>query len=113
MMRNMSFSLTTPQMRDRTKTVTRRIGWDKLKPGDRVRACVKCMGMKKGEKVEVIGIIEVVSNRPETLNQMQDSDCALEGFPEMTAAQFVGMFSKNMKCDQDRQVNRIEFKHVD
>lgn len=60
-MRNMSFSLTTPQMRDRTKTLTRRLGWYSLKPGDRVQAVVKGMGLKKGEKVERLCVIEVVS----------------------------------------------------
>ena len=33
-MRNISFMLTTQQFRNRTKTVTRRMGWWNLKPGD-------------------------------------------------------------------------------
>ena len=44
-----SFSLTTPQFRDGTKDVTRRLGWTFLKPGDRLCAVVKAMGLKKGE----------------------------------------------------------------
>jgi len=50
-MRNMSFFLTTDQIRNKTKTVTRRDGWLFLKPGDIVQACVKCQGLKKGEKI--------------------------------------------------------------
>lgn len=37
-MRNMSFALTTPQILNRSKTVTRRAGWSFLKPGDIVCA---------------------------------------------------------------------------
>ena len=42
--------LTKEQILARTKTVTRRLGWWFLKPGDVVWACEKCMGLKKGEK---------------------------------------------------------------
>lgn len=37
-MRNMSFSMTTGQIINRTKTVTRRFGWWRLGPGEKVRA---------------------------------------------------------------------------
>lgn len=40
-MRNMSFALTKRQVLERTKTVTRRLGWEKLRPGDLVRAVEK------------------------------------------------------------------------
>ena len=52
MARNMSFAITTSQVRDRSKTVTRRLGWRFLKRGDVVCAVVKNMGLKKGEKVQ-------------------------------------------------------------
>ena len=53
MPRNMSFALTTKQIEDETKDVTRRNGWWFLKPGDQIWAVEKCMGLKKGEKVIV------------------------------------------------------------
>jgi hypothetical protein len=53
--RNISFALTTAQVRARTKTVTRRVGWTFLKPGDLLQPVVKCRGLKKGERVEKIG----------------------------------------------------------
>jgi hypothetical protein len=53
-MRNMSFSLTTPQVYAGTKTVTRRLGWRFAKAGQRVCAVEKGMGLKKGEKVKRI-----------------------------------------------------------
>ena len=49
-MRAMSFMLTTEQMRNRSKSVTRRLGWNTLKPGDRIIAAVKCQGLGKGGK---------------------------------------------------------------
>ena len=33
-MKRISFSMTEPQFVDRTKTVTRRLGWRNLKPGE-------------------------------------------------------------------------------
>lgn len=112
-MRNMSFMLTTEQMRNKTKTVTRRLGWKNLKPGDIVNACVKCMGLKKGEKIEVIGQIRILSNRPMELRaHINKHDCRREGFPDMYPADFVAMFCKAMKCQSDQQVNRIEFEHL-
>lgn len=60
MARNMSFSLTTQQIQNRTKTVTRRKGWAFLRPGDRVWACRKCMGLKPGERIERLALLEVV-----------------------------------------------------
>ena len=37
MPRNMSFALTTDQVRKQSKTVTRRMGWRKTKPGEVTR----------------------------------------------------------------------------
>lgn len=117
-MRNMSFSLTTPQIRARSKTVTRRMGWGFLKPGDRLCAIVKGQGLKKGEKVERLCIIEVVSNRSEPLCQLTNvplygvSELFREGFPNMMPHEFVDMFCKANACKAWHTVNRIEFKYV-
>jgi len=110
-MRNMSFSLTTPQMKAGTKTVTRRLGWSFLKEGDLVMAVEKCQGLKKGEKVKKIGIIEILRIRCETLDDITHGDVVLEGFPEMTTEEFISMFCKANKCDRSTLVNRIEFRH--
>lgn len=113
-MRNMSFRETTDQARDRSKTVTRRWGWWFLKPGDRVQQVVKAMGLKKGEKVEKIHVIEIVSTRPDMLWQMKKSECVLEGFPTKSPkwlrALIVSMKPKKCKYEYP---NRIEFKYVD
>lgn len=118
-MRNMSFMLTTEQMRNHTKDVTRRIGWWNLKPGDVVMAVEKGMGLKKGEKVKRIYPIEIVSVHGEFLHELilrpeyGKSELKREGFPQLLPNEFVEMFCKSHKCDVSAHVNRIEFKEVD
>jgi hypothetical protein len=109
-MRNMAFSITTEQMYAKTKTVTRRLGWSFLKPGDIVMAVEKGMGLKKGEKIKKIYPIEIVSVRGEYLSSITIEDVAREGFPQMNVPQFVRMFAKSHSCDVNEVVNRIEFK---
>jgi hypothetical protein len=113
MPRNMSFSLTTEQIRNRTKTVTRRRGWKFLKPGDLLNACVKCMGLKPGEQVEKLAVVRVVMVTQEELQVCTDSDAAREGFPKMTGAEFVEMFCRHMGGKPSQIVRRIEFEYVD
>ena len=112
-MRNMSFSMTKQQVRDRTKFVTRRLGWKNLKPGERVAAVEKAQGLKKGEHVTRICEIECVSNRPEKLNAITQEECALEGFPDMSPVEFVNMFCRANAYDGQMPVNRIAFRYVD
>jgi len=116
MPRNMSFMLTTEQVRAGTKTVTRRAGWWFLNPGEIVNACVKCQGLRKGEKIEKIRQIRIVSTRSEPLFDIDDypDNCAREGFPEMSTSEFVLMFMASHKgCQEDTVINRIEFEYVD
>lgn len=113
-MRNMSFAMTKEQVRKRVKTVTRRFGWWFLKPGDLVQPVEKGMGLRKGEKVQKIGgPVRVVSTRGESLNEMTDAECVLEGFPEMTADEFVRMICDYYHCILNKKVNRIEFEYVE
>ena len=116
-MRNMSFSLTTEQVRNRTKTVTRRLGWNFLKVGDILNACVKCQGLKKGERVEKICQIRVVSTRRERLFDIvtaigDERELRKEGFPNLSSRDFVDMFCEANNCERDQVVNRIEFEYL-
>lgn len=111
-MRNISFALTTPQFLNGSKTVTRRLGWAFLKPGDSLMACRQCQGIKAGS-LERFGEIEVVSVRRELLFEITQEDCALEGFPDVEPNDFVKMFCHHMKCDPDKEVTRIEFRRVE
>lgn len=120
-MRNLSFALTTQQMRDRTKTVTRRKGtwWSTvLKPGDLVCAVEKSQGIPKGGLVR-LGVIRIVSVRVEPLVAITAHDgvgceeTVREGFPDMVALAFVQMFIRHMGGTPGQHVTRIEFEHTD
>lgn len=119
MPRNISFAYTTAQVRDRTKTVTRRKGWRFLKGGEVLNGCVKCMGLKPGEKIERLCRIEVTDVRIEPLSRMIDDpeygklEAVREGFPDLTGEQFAGLYSRDMGGDVDQAVTRIEFKYLD
>jgi hypothetical protein len=112
-MRNMSFTLTTQQVRDGTKNVTRRIGWNHLKVGDVVMACVKCRGISKGGHVEHIRTIKITSIRKERLDSITPDEVLHEGFLAMTTDEFVTMFRKANGCKPGDSVNRIRFEYVE
>ena len=113
MSRNMSFTMTTEQVRRREKTVTRRIGWAFLKPGDVLCAVEKAQGLKKGEKVKRICKIVVVSTRWEPLDDITKEDCVKEGFPEMAPHEFCAMFCRANNWESGKDVNRIEFGYLE
>ena len=112
MPKNMAFSITIHQMYECTKTVTRRLEWGYLKPGDTVCAVERSRGLKKGEGVKKIGLIEIQSVIRERLDQITHEDCIREGFPDMTPEQFVDMFMRASGCSSSQIVNRISFKHL-
>lgn len=114
-MRNMSFALTTEQIRNRSKTVTRRVGWTFLKPGTLLQPVVKAQGIKKGEHVEKVGgPIRVLSTERAPLNAITPQDVYREGFPRMTTSEFVSMFKKtHVGCRVWTVVTRIEFEYVE
>ena len=113
-MRNMSFSETTMQARDRSKTVTRRWGWWFLKPGDRVQQVEKAMGLKLGEKVKKIHVIEIVSSSLGRLGNITQRECEREGFPDKSPQWLRSLLCsmRPKKCKTEHP-NRIEFKYVD
>lgn len=127
MPRNMSFALTTPQVEAGTKTVTRRLGWWDLKPGEVVQAVEKAMGLRKGEKIRKLRLIRIVATRPEKLGRMAvkpygTDETTLEGFPPGTEkhdpVKFIEMFcaanSKGgKKCTPATVVNRIQYEYLD
>lgn len=113
MPRNMSFAMTTEQVANRTKTVTRRFGWWFLKPGDVVQPVEKAMGLQKGEKAKKIGgLIRIVSIRSEPLYTIDKADCIREGFPSFEPNDFIDMLQDHYGCDSDEIVNRIEFEYL-
>jgi len=113
MPRNISFAMTPQQVEDRTKDVTRRFGWWFLKPGDVLCGVKKSMGLRKGEEIERLCLIEVVSTRAEALCNISQADVIREGFPGWTPDQFVQMLVDHYGCQPRKICNRIEFRYLD
>jgi hypothetical protein len=122
-MRNISFALTTSQILAGTKDVTRRMWWQFLKVGDLLRPVRKCMGLRPGEKVELLRApIRVIEVRREPLCRMIDEPeyghdevrregfAASERYAEPSA--WVSMFcATHIGCTPDTVVTRIEFTY--
>lgn len=114
MPRLMSVSLTEAAVVARTKTVTRRMGWLNLKPGERLTLCQKVMGRRKGEPLVRIVDVEVVSVRREPLDDITQAEVVAEGFPVMTPEAFVEFFCNSHKgCLPTSTVTRIEWRYIE
>ena len=112
-MQRMSFMLTKDQILNQTKDVTRRLGWVRLRAGDVFQPVYKCQGLKAGEHQELLGGPAMcVSNDPEVLMEMRRGDCRREGFSDLTPMQFVALFCREMRCEAEDTVNRIEFRYL-
>ncbi len=118
MPRNMSFWLTVEQYKNKTKFVTRRLGWGFAKPGDIFNGVEKAQGLKAGEKMVILGQHVIVSSRWEPLNLMVLNplygyeECRLEGFPNLTPDEFVEMFCDANRCRPGEPVNRMAFEYL-
>lgn len=120
-MRNMSFALTVTPIMEGTKDVTRRLGWQFLKVGDLLRPVRKCMGLRPGERLDVLrDPIRVVDVRREPLSRMTtDIDYGFdevrregfEGHPVYCwPSAWVAMFCATHKgCTPETVITRIEF----
>ncbi len=112
MPRNISFALTTEQFLNRTKTVTRRLGWKNLKAGDIRMGCEKCMGLRPGEKLNRLGLIRAVKVWREPLCDITMDDVEREGFPGKDCKWFIEMFCREMGGRPYQRVTRIEFEYL-
>jgi hypothetical protein len=114
MPRLMSVAFTEAAVRARTKTVTRRKGWQFLIPGDRLTLCRKVMGRKPGEPLIRIAEVEVVSVRRERLGEITADEVTLEGFPDMRPSEFILRFFVNEQgMSSADTVTRIEWRYLD
>lgn len=107
----MSFALTTQQIINETKTVTRRLGWWFLNRLDMIQAVEKCQGLKKGEKVKRLKTLIILSTYPERLNTITAEEVEKEGFKGKSPEWFIEMFCKHNNCLPDTVVNVIRFEY--
>lgn len=135
MPRLMSVALTEDAVRERRKTVTRRLGWRTLTPGTELDLCRKVMGRRKGEPLIRIARVRVTSVRREPLSAVTDADVDREGFgPDTTSRYlhwwppgtvppeedyhgpaslaFVSFFRAAMRCEPEDEVTRIEWEYL-
>lgn len=109
----MSVSLTEQAVVERRKTVTRRLGWTFLKPGDRLTLVRKSMGRKPGEPLVRLAEVEVVSVNREPLEFIDLDDIRREGFPDWGWGEFVRFFVASHKgCREWTEVTRIEWRYL-
>ena len=108
---NISFALTTEQVRRRIKLETRRLNWENLVPGQPLNGMVKCQGLKKNEHPEFITAIRTVHVRRERLDKITPDAVVREGFPNLSPAEFVGMFCKHNGCQPSTKVTVIAFEY--
>lgn len=118
-MRNISFAMTKEQFRDRSKDVTRRLGWWDAEVGWQLMGCEKCQGLGPGGKIVRMGAIVLVDARRERLDRMLTDrtygvvEVCREGFPMMTPLEFVQFFIQGHKgATMNSVIMRLEFKHI-
>jgi hypothetical protein len=116
-MRHASFAETTLQIRNKSKTVTRRMNWLWAKVGMLLLPVDRCMGFKKGEHPVIIQCpIRIIRIDREQLYKIEDhpGDCEKEGFPEMNESEFMQLFCRiNKKCTTLTPITRIEFEYTE
>jgi len=71
------------------------------------------MGLKKGEKIQRLGFIRVISTRKEKLREITQEDVIKEGFPNWAPYDFCKFLTEHYRCRPDAIVNRIEFEYLD
>jgi hypothetical protein len=116
----MAFSHTSAQVRERLKTVTRRVGWRFLKPNDLILAVEKARGLKKGEPVRALAVLRIVDVRVEPLSRLvhdaryAEDELPREGFPCWSRDDFIAEFLRTHRgTTLATDVTRIEFEYVD
>jgi hypothetical protein len=109
----MSVPLTEGAVRERRKTVTRRVGWHHARAGMRLTLCRKVLGRKPNEPLVRLADVEIVSVRRERLDAITEEDVAREGFDGHSPAWFVAFFKAEMGVEADTAVTRIEWRYLE
>ena len=103
----MSFRWTEQQLVAGIKTVTRRLGWWKVRPGDQLLAIRQWQELPKGSHQHILGSILIRGARPERVKDITPDDVVREGFPDMTTDQFIAFFCRGHRISPLHVINRI------
>jgi hypothetical protein len=121
----MSVALTAQAVVERRKTVTRRLGWTFLKPGDRLTLCRKVQGRRRRdgtvEPLVRLAEVEVLSVRRERLINITAPEVRKEGFGHWidelgrhgARVKFLDFFCNAMHVGRATFVTRIEWRYLD
>jgi len=119
-MRRMTFSDTASHVRERMKTVTRRVGWRFLKPNDLIQAVEKAPGLRKGAPIHALAVLRIRDVRVEPLSRLvtdagyAEDELPREGFPCWSRHDFIVKFLRMHRLKTvDTDVTRIEFEYVE
>lgn len=111
MSRLMSVAETTEQVRARRKTVTRRLGWLFLKPGDTLSLVDR--NPRTGKPWNRIAEVEVVSVTRQPLWMLKRHDVRREGFPGWSDEQFIAFYCLSFGVTRTTTVTRIEWRYIE
>jgi hypothetical protein len=128
----MSVSHTTQAVIERRKTVTRRLGWKFLKPGDRLTLCRKVQGRRRRdgtvEPLERLAEVEIanIAIMPLDLSFISyPGDIEREGVSVEEWDRYrydpwapldlawIKWFAATMGCEPATQITRIEWRYLD
>jgi len=109
----MSVSHTEQQVEDRSKSMTRRLGWKMVRVGDHLTLCRKVMGRKPGEPLVRITEVEITAIREERLWEISHEDVIAEGFPDWSTDQFIEFFCRQFKVQEWVVVTVLEWRYLD
>ena len=113
MSRLMSVALTEQAVRDRRKTVTRRLGWRMLKPGDHLTLCRKVMGRRKDEPLIRICEVEVVDVRRERSGTSRTRTSSERVSTSMSGRRPIPWtLLRAREVQPDTEVTRVEWRYL-
>lgn len=113
----MSCALTIPQVRARTKTVTRRQlhTWRHLAVGEHLTLVERSRGLPSGAKQVVLGDVEIVDISIVELDDMTQAEVMSEGFPDWNVESFTRFWRATHGLPEEGGVlvRRIEWRYLD
>lgn len=115
MTKRMSCRLTQPQVRNRTKTCTRRdpATWVDTKPGHLITLIEQGQGLKLGQKQVVLDTVRCLQNYLEPLAMITQQDVIAEGFPDWTPEQFIEFYCREKGGEPVQMVRIIRWEYLE